>query len=255
MTVKSAPFVWHDLVTGDLKAAQEFYQAVIGWTIRDSDLPGMAYLLLEKGGFDAGGMMAAPDGSGMPAMWNLYVHSPDVDADVKRAEKLGGSTCSPPQDIPGVGRFAVMADPGGAVFSMFTPAPVEQPQVAPRGTDGHVEWHDLRAADGRKAWNFYSEMFGWTKTDAMAMGPDNAYQMFAAGGDQSVGGMSTMQPGTPMARWTLFFTTDAIDAAVARVKKAGGSITMEPMEVPGGQWIIEATDPQGAPFGLVANRK
>jgi hypothetical protein len=39
------------------------------------------------------------------------------------------------------------------------------------------------------------------------------------------------------------------------VKKAGGSITMEPMEVPGGQWIIEATDPQGAPFGLVANRK
>jgi predicted enzyme related to lactoylglutathione lyase len=78
--------------------------------------------------------------------------------------------------------------------------------------------------------------------------------MFVTGGEQA-GGMMTKFPGVAAPHWAFFFNTDAIDAAAARIEKAGGTITLAPMEVPGGQWIIEAKDPNGAGFGLLADRR
>jgi predicted enzyme related to lactoylglutathione lyase len=80
------------------------------------------------------------------------------------------------------------------------------------------------------------------------------YQLFAAGG-YAIGGMMTKPAQVPAPAWLYYFVVPAIDAAVERVKAAGGQVLNGPMEVPGGAWIIQCLDPQGAMFALVAAKR
>ena len=255
MAKSASPFVWYALMTPDLTAATKFYGDVVGWKIADSGMPGMSYSLLSAGDVMVGGLMQrAPEmGDALPG-WMGHVYVPDVDDYAKRVTKAGGHIHRDPEDIPGVGRFAVVSDPHGASFILFKPTAMEMPAKAPQGTQGHIGWHDLRAGNGEEAWSFYSKLFGWEKSEAMPTPGGGVYQMFTTG-DDMVGGMMTKMPDTPGPMWLYFFNVDAIDAAASRVKKGGGKVVMEPMEVPGGQWIIEATDPHGNRFGLVAPKR
>lgn len=248
------PFIWYDVMAPDMRVAEQFYAAALGWRAADAGVAGMEYAILFSGEQPVGGIMPAPPGFVLPPMWTGYIHSPDVDGDTRRAAEAGGTVFQDPLDIPGVGRFAVIADPGGALFSIFQPAGGAPMAQASFTAASHVGWHDLRAGDGEAAWEFYSKLFGWVTTETMEAMPGVPYRMFVTGGEQA-GGMMTMRPGATAAHWTFFFNTDAIDAAAARIEKAGGTVTLAPMEVPGGQWIIEAKDPHGAGFGLLADRR
>ena len=160
MTKTPSPFIWYDLMTPDVKGAEAFYSTAVGWTIADSGMPDMDYSILKAGGIDVGGMMGLPPGApAMPPMWSGYIHSADVDADAARAAELGGQICNRPEDIPGVGRFAVIADPGGATFNIFKPDGGGTPAEVPDATPGHIGWRELHAGDGKAAWDFYSAMF------------------------------------------------------------------------------------------------
>jgi predicted enzyme related to lactoylglutathione lyase len=112
----------------------------------------------------------------------------------------------------------------------------------------------LFANDWQAAFAFYQKMFGWTKADSFAMGEMGTYQLFATGAEP-VGGMMTRPPAIPRSFWGYYFNVPALDAAVERIKAAGGVITMGPAEVPGGQWIVQCTDPQGAYFALVSVKR
>lgn len=248
------PFIWYDVMAPDMGLAERFYSAVMGWRAADAGIEGMEYAVLWAGETRIGGIMPVPPGFVLPPMWTGYIFSPDVDGDARRAAERGGTIFQEPLDVPGVGRFAVLADPGGALFNIFKPEDGAAARPAAASGLGHVGWHDLRAANGEEAWKFYSALFGWVATDAIEAMPGATYQMFVAG-DEQAGGMMTMRPGVLAAHWTFFFNTEAIDEAAARIEKAGGTITLAPMEVPGGQWIIEARDPQGAGFGLLADRR
>ncbi len=158
-----------------------------------------------------------------------------------------------PRDIPTIGRFAVIADPQGAAIALFKGASSEPPKRPTPGTPGHVGWHELMAVDWEKALAFYSELFGWEKAEAVEMGAMGKYQMFAADG-QPIGGMFNKPPAVPVPFWTYYVNVDAIEPAAERIKAAGGKIINGPMEVPGGQWIVQGTDPQGAVFALVGKR-
>jgi uncharacterized protein len=250
-----SPFVWYDLMTPDLKSATAFYGDVVGWRIADSGMPGMSYSILNAGDVMVGGLMQRPPEMGESAPgWQGHIYSPDVDNDAQRVAKAGGRVHRPPTDIPGIGRFAVVADPGGAAFILFQPNTSQSPTKVPKDTPGHIGWRDLRAGDGDKAWDFYSALFGWEKSEALPVPGGGTYQMFTTGDPDMAGGMMTAQPGT-RPHWLYFFNVEAIDAAAARIRKNGGTVTMEPMEVPGGQWIIEAKDGQGQAFGLVAPKR
>jgi predicted enzyme related to lactoylglutathione lyase len=258
MTAKTIgnPFVWYDLMTPDLKAAEKFYGAAVGWKIADSGMPGMSYSILSAGDVMVGGLMQRPKEMGDAAPgWNGHVYVSDVDDYAKRVTKAGGEVHRPPTDIPGIGRFAVVGDPGGAVFILFKPNSEESPAAVPRGTPGHIGWRELHAGDGAKAWDFYSSLFGWSKSQALDMGKMGVYQIFKTGSEDDAGGMMTKMPDTPNPYWLYYFNADAIDAADARVKKAGGKVMMGPHQVPGGQWIIQCADPHGNIFGLVAPKR
>jgi hypothetical protein len=253
---KSSPFVWYDLMTPNLKAAEAFYGAVVGWNIADSGMPGTSYSILSAGDVMVGGLMQRPKEMGDAAPgWNGHVCVPDVDDYAKRVKKAGGEIHRPPADIPGVGRFAVVSDPHGAVFILFKPNASESPQKAPMGTPGHIGWRELHAGDLDTAWDFYAKLFGWKKSDSMPMPDGGVYQMFSTGDEEMSGGMMTKMPDTPQPHWVYYFNVPSIDSAVDRIRKGGGTIVMEPMEVPGGQWALQAKDPHGNEFGLVAPKR
>jgi predicted enzyme related to lactoylglutathione lyase len=249
----SGKFVWYELMTSDLDAAEKFYRDVIGWKTKDAGMPGQRYTLAHAGESRTAGLMAIPqeacDAGAQPG-WIGYVGVDDVDAYAARVKEKGGSVHRDPADIPGVGRFAIVADPQGIIFALFKGAGTPPPAVA-AGTPGHAGWHELHAQDGVKAFEFYSDMFGWTKADAMDMGPMGVYQLFAIDG-VPVGGMMTKMPSTPSPFWLYYFNVAEIGAAEGRAKAGGGQVINGPMQVPGGSWIVQCLDPQGAMFAMVA---
>ncbi|MBI5867551.1 MAG: VOC family protein [candidate division Zixibacteria bacterium] len=252
----SSKFIWYELNTPDPKAAEVFYGRVLECTAREF-APGAGYTILSAGGADIGGIMAIPENACEPharPAWVGYIGVSDTDDAVARLRAAGGSVFKEPTDIPGVGRFAVVADPHGAVFLLMKGAVENPPPPVAPGTPGHVGWHELHAGDGKQAFSFYSGIFGWTPAEAMDMGEMGVYQIFATG-NGPVGGMMTKMPEFPAPSWLYYFNVTALDAAIARVKENGGQVLMGPHEVPGGQWIAQCLDPQGAMFALLSSKR
>ncbi|ODT07051.1 MAG: glyoxalase [Mesorhizobium sp. SCN 65-20] len=248
-------FFWYELLTTDLDAAEAFYTAVVGWRAEPfNQSPGMPrYIVVNAGDRGVGGLMTLPDDAkqmGMPPAWLGYIYTRDVDASVASLTSAGGAVHRAPDDIPGVGRFAVVADPQGAVFMFLQPNGPDLPAV-PLDTLGHVGWHELFTSDWKKALGFYSGQFGWGKDEQFDMGEMGIYQMFNAG-EGMIGGMMNKPEQIPVSVWQFYFNVASIDAATKRVTDNGGKLLMGPMEVPGGQWIVQCQDPQGAHFALLA---
>jgi predicted enzyme related to lactoylglutathione lyase len=252
-------FVWYELMTSDQDAALDFYKKVVGWTASAMEQPDMIYMVLEAGGRGMGGVFQLNEEmyeSGARPAWLGYISVADTDAKAEEIAASGGKILMPPGDIPNVGRFAMVADPGGAVFYLLTPRPQDgdgPPPPLEQYAPGGVGWHELYAADGEEsAINFYSSRFGWTTASTMDMGEMGTYRIFATGGEDGVGGMMDKPPQMPVGAWLFYFNVDAADAAAERVTANGGQIVMGPMEVPNGMWVLQGTDPQGAHFALVA---
>ncbi|OYV01612.1 MAG: glyoxalase [Burkholderiales bacterium PBB5] len=254
MSTHHGQFVWYELMTSDLDAAEAFYAPLMGWCLQDAGMPGFRYSIAGTAHGGIGGLMALDDVSrsqGIAPCWTGYVGVDDVDASARHLVEAGGAVHKAPDDIPGVGRFAVVADPQGAVFVLFKGSGSDEPPAVPPGTTGQVGWHELMAADGAAAFDFYAGQFGWRRTDAVDMGPLGTYQLWAGAGT-TAGGMMTKPAEMPTACWQYYFNVAGIDAAVAQVAAGGGRVLMGPHQVPGGSWIANCLDPQGAAFSLVA---
>ena len=115
-------FSWNELMTRDPEAATEFYGRVLGWAPKVNANPDMPYTEFQVDGRSVAGMMpmigeAWP--ADLPDHWMIYFGVADCDASCEQVRSLGGSVSVPPTDVPGVGRFAVVADPTGAFFSVI----------------------------------------------------------------------------------------------------------------------------------------
>ena len=257
MSAYEGKFVWYELMTSDARAAEAFYAAAIGWQAKDAGMPGQSYTLFSAGPAMVGGLMGLPQDArarGVGPCWTGYVAVADVDAMARRVTDAGGSVHRAPDDIPGIGRFAVVADPQGAVFMLFRGQGEPPPAPPGPGVPGHVGWHELHTTDREAGFAFYAGLFGWTRSEAVDMGPMGIYQTWAAAGP-AIGGMFTKGPGMPGPFWLFYFNVAAIDAAIARVAQAGGKVAHGPMQVPGGSWIAQCFDPQGAMFAMVAPQR
>jgi uncharacterized protein len=113
-------FCWPELLTDDPEAARRFYGEIFGWGFGEMDMGEMGtYWVLKRGEEGLGGLMKLPSDAPHPPHWIQYIAVEDVDASAAKAENLGGQVFVPPGDIPGVGRFSVLADPMGALFALF----------------------------------------------------------------------------------------------------------------------------------------
>ena len=250
MPESPAKFVWYDLMTSDTNAAASFYQDVLGWEAQASRVAGHDYSTFSHSGTVVSGLMAIPD-PGMRPAWMGYIGVDDVDAYTARVAAEGGAVHVAPRDIPQVGRFSLVADPQGAVFYLFHPLPPssDPAESEPTPIPGRICWFELAASDPDAAFAFYADLFGWTKAEAHDMGPMGIYQTFSTGGPP-VGGMMKTPPGMPTPFWLYYFSVDAAGAAAERVTQAGGRVVHGPTQVPGGGWIAQCLDPQGALFGM-----
>jgi uncharacterized protein len=250
-------FVWYDLMTSDLTAGRAFYDAVIGWNSRDSGLPGDKPYWLFSAGLNpvAGAMQLTREMTAQGARpgWMGHVQVENVAAKVDQAVALGGRVHMPETPVPGVGWFAIIADPQGAVISLFKlhPAYPQGPKTDPQ-TPGHAGWRELLASDWPAVFDFYSAMFGWTKGEAIDIGPMGSYQLFKAPGGADTGGMFNKPADVPVSFWLYYFNVESCVAALERVKAGGGQVLMGPMQVPGGSWIAQCMDPQGAMFAVTS---
>jgi predicted enzyme related to lactoylglutathione lyase len=243
-------FVWCELMTTDTTAADSFYKKVVGWTSVPFAPDGSYSVFNNPSGAGVAGLMKLPDAAsqmGAPPNWMMYVGTPSVDETAVRIAQLGGRVLKQPEDIPNTGRFAVVQDPFGATFGIYTPKP-NAPARGERGI-GDFSWFELYTPNPDGAWNFYQSLFGWEKTSAMDMGEMGVYQMFGRGGGIPNGGIMKPPPGAPAA-WMPYALVKDAKAAASIATANGGKIINGPMEVPGGDWIAQGLDPQGAMFSV-----
>ena len=256
---QASGFIWFELMTTDVEKAAAFYGPVVGWETRYSGNPGPPYLIFGKDGKDVGGMMSWTSvGQNKPTKCMGHIYTADVDAATRAVVADGGTLYRPPQEIPGVGRFGVVADPQGAEYLLFQHSPMEMPARGGPAEPGSMAWCELATTDAEKAWAFYSKHYGWTADEAFHMGPIGTYQTFRLDRETSGGGMMNMPAGLeePMGgpAWSFYFQVDDIQATAERVQAAGGTVTQGPMQVPGGGWVLRGVDPQGGAFALLARR-
>ena len=243
-------FVWYELISPDPDAAARFYGEVVGWQSRDAGVEGMDYRLFSIGGEDVAGFMAAP-GPDMPPGWIGYVGVDDVDAAVARIVAAGGAVHMPAMDLQGVGRMAIVADPQGApLYVMRGSGDAPSTSFAP-DRQGHGAWNELVTSNQAGALAFYQNQFGWTKGDAMPMGEMGDYQFIEHGGE-TIGAVMNRTPHHPRSSWSFCFRVPDIQEAQRRIADGGATILYGPAQVPGGDMVIQATDPQGAAFMVVA---
>jgi predicted enzyme related to lactoylglutathione lyase len=247
--------LWYELITTDMTAASAFYRTVMGWTAAPFHGSPHPYTMLNRSGeIPAAGVMARPEGMNAPPFWAMYVGVPRLEEAAAQIKRLGGSECSPVIEVPSVGRMQMMKDPQGAAFYIYEPASAEQqPEAAAQV--GEASWHELMTTDAPAAMKFYSEVFGWQPSEALDMGAMGTYQMFNRPHGM-IGGMMNKPP--EMAHvppnWQIYFRVADITSAIERIKAHGGQILNGPMEVPGGDWVANAMDAQGAAFGVHARK-
>ena len=162
---------------------------------------------------------------GAPPHWLMYVGTPNVDGMAIRIAQMGGRIHEQPDDIPNVGRFAVVQDPYGANFAIFNPKPAPGSPARKKGATGEFSWFELYTPNPDGAWKFYQTLFGWEKTSAMDMGEMGVYQMFGRGGGIPNGGIMKPPPGAPAAWMPYAMVKDAKAAAALLPPTAARSST------------------------------
>lgn len=260
MTNPPGSFIWYELMTTDANAAARFYGDVIGWKIAlqsEHNAQGRDYrMIVRSDGGNAGGVLQLTrqmqQGGAKPS-WVSYLHAPDVDATCAAIEADGGKSLMR-MSLP-VGEIAMVTDPTGVPFYVMKPVPppgkpearsdVFDPDAVQR-----VRWNELASPDLARAKPFYAKHFGFAFNEKMSMGEMGDYWFIDHGGVRP-GAIMQQPKGSPVSGWLPYFGVPSVTGAKRGITQGGGTILMDIHQVPGGSWIIVATDPEGAPFGLV----
>lgn len=245
-------FIWYELLTSDVAAAQRFYGSVIGWQVKPHVVED--YFEFGTGDAQVAGIMALPEEAGLvsPA-WVGYIAVDDVDATVESVQSRGAAMCVPPTDIPDVGRFAMFLDPQRAPTYVMRLLPGVPPTAAFAAQPGHCQWNELVTIDPAGALTFYTRQFGWEKGASLPIGVHGEYQFLVEDGVQFGVIRKRARVGVPSA-WRFYFGVEDIDHAARAVVAGGGRLLGEVQAVPSGAPAVVACDPQGAEFGISGPR-
>jgi predicted enzyme related to lactoylglutathione lyase len=227
-------FCWVSLATDEEEAARAFYGEVLGWEFEGplASVRGRPVAAIRP-----------PGEAGEPPRFHCYVSVESADATADRARDLGAEVLLAPGDVGPAGRMAVLADPQGAVFSVWQPG--EHVGAGVVNEPGAMTWNDLVTTDIDDAERFYGALFGWALRAASV---DPPYEVIHLESGRRNGGMLAAEEGQPPA-WLAYFATADVVATAARAESAGAAVVTGPTDVPAGTMVV-LRDPQGAVFCL-----
>lgn len=254
--------VWFEMSTATAQPVQDFYTSLLGWSYEldpDSSIDGRRYIRVIAPGapFPMGAiteMSSAPEGI------NLSIMSSDVAADVDRLVKLGAAVIVPATQVADVTWFAVLTDPKGNPFSLFSRSESERfhermtegeqaiAAAAYRPTPGSMGWFELGTTDAPRTQEFYAAAFGWKFVFDDSAGGKPYYNIFTgndwpSGGlyDHGSDGIDYLMPS---------FLVDDVLVSTALAETLGGTVEVEPDGNPDGLVFSRVHDPAGRRFGL-----
>jgi uncharacterized protein len=244
-------FCWIELATTDQPAAKNFYQSLFNWTSEDQPMgPDFAYTMFRLDGRDVGAaytMRPEQQQQGVPPNWRIYVAVTSAGDAARRAGELGGQVHIPAFDAGDHGRMAVIADPTGAVFSVWQAK--QHPGVGITGVAGTFCWADLSTPGTAAAQNFYSQLFGW---DIKAGEHDPSGYLHIFNGQNAIGGIPPAEyrdPNTPP-HWLLYFFVPDCASALEKAVGLGATALMPTREIPKVGSMAIVKDPHGAVFAF-----
>ena len=244
----SGRFVWHELATTDVKKSAAFYSELFGWKTTEEPMGPTTYTMLKQGTTSIGGITSLTPSE--PPHWRMYCTVADVDAAAKKATELGGKVLYAPSDIPTVGRFAVVADPQGAVLLPFLPSQPADTTPEPEGPPpvGTFCWDELMTSDPAKAAEFYTAIYGWT-TKEQELGAHGTYRTLLRGERMTGGIMSLPMPGIPP-QWGTYVAVASVEDTVKRVESLKAKVLVPPSDIPGMGRFAVFGDPLGATLSV-----
>ncbi|MGX5357551.1 VOC family protein [Kocuria sp. KH4] len=242
---------WTELAASDPARTQEFYRQVLGWRYDDPQPEhGGCRNALVDGARVAGLCPADPGRAGAAPGWLVHLAVDRIELGARRVRDAGGTQLAGPTEIGALGRTGVWRDPTGAVFGLWqsgTHTGFEAVDVP-----GAVVWCDLTTPDHRTARDFYATVFGYHYEETGGDGVPHA-TFTVPRGDRPAGGIGATDPaaqGAPSA-WSVCFQVESADAAVDRVRAAGGSVVEEPFAFAYGRLAVVA-GPDRESFALMA---
>ena len=246
-------FTWVDLQTSDPEKATEFYTKLFGWV--SEDMPTGAngnYTMLKQNGFNVTALYKMPEevaDQGVPPHWDSYVLVESADSSTEKAKSLGGKVIAEPFDVMEAGRMAVIQDPTGATFSLWQRKKHGGAQVVNEPCS--LTWNELATRDVEAAQEFYSQLFDWS-ADTQQMG-EMEYTTFSDGDSQRSGMLAITNewPVDVPPHWMVYFAVSNANDSVENAKLLGGTIKLEPREIPDVGRFAAIADPQGATFSII----
>ncbi|MFD0569021.1 VOC family protein [Kitasatospora gansuensis] len=185
--------------------------------------------------------LAAPE---RPTAWTVVLATADADATAATAKAAGGATLTAPVDVFDEGRFALLADPAGAAFSVWQPGAFRGAALI--GDPGSLGWIELATRDVPGALEFYPRLFGWS------VSPGESYTQWGLDG-RDFGGVLDMGEQFPAdlpPYWMPYFAVADVDLSAARAVGLGAEAVLPPTDVPDGPRLAVLRDPLGAVFGI-----
>jgi uncharacterized protein len=257
---------WIDTAPADVDTAMAFYGGLFGWQF-DERGTDERYAVATVDGKTVAAIASPAFANRSSPAWTTYVCVDDADDVATRVSRAGGTVLADPADRLGLARIAICADPGGAVFGLWEPGSIRG--AASVNAPGTWNFSELRTDDVEGSTRFYASVFGWevSEVDMGAMkgtmvrlpgyadflerynpGTKQRHIDFGAppGFTECVAWFLPLGEGE-QPHWSLTFSIADADAIAARARELGGTVLVEPFDVP----MVRSTvirDPAGATF-------
>ncbi len=244
MAYTTNQFCWYGVMSTNVDVAASFYPSVLGWKLNTVPMGDETARVFEANG-EQKLHLAEPPAPNAPSHWHQFLKVEDVDAAAKAAVKNGGVEVTPPTDIP-PGRFAVVASPSGAMFSLFKEANADATDT--EDAPGEIHWTELHSTDLDKDLKWLKATLHLT-TEVMEM-PDGPYYILKDGETTMGGAMKAQNPQAP-SMWMSWVHVEDVENTLKAVKDKGGSAHTDVMEVPNVGRMAVVADPTGGVFGII----
>ncbi len=261
--LKKGAFSWSELMTRDPSGSIRFYTDLLGWEIVECPMGDEPYYVVQVDGEGVAGIMRMPAEipPEVPTHWSTYITVEDVDALAASVPGNGGTVVEPPKDIPDVGRFCVVQDPGGATVCFISY--IEEPSGDPpfEGVHGSVVWSEQQSHDPAARADFLRALVGFDLRRHTVDG--RTYYVLPLDGSSGdlaeplqpnhcgpADADSWIGPQDPEC-WLTFVQVDDVDGLADKVVPLGGTVVVPPTDITGIGRYCTIKDPQGASISLI----